>query len=56
MKEFIKVSSVKTTGIRAVPYQFDSQTHCFSGTPECKLKNPFYGLKTHTFSCMGGIL
>ena len=55
MKEFIKESIVNTTGI-GKSHQFESQTHCFPGTPECKLKNPFYGLKTHTFSCMGGIL
>ena len=56
MKAFIKGISVKRTGIGDVPSQFGLQTHCFPGTPECKLNSAFFGLKSVGFSCMGGIL
>lgn len=49
---YLKVSSVKSTDIGSVPYQFGQQTHCFLGTPECKLNFPFCGVKTLPFSCM----
>lgn len=53
MTKYKKVSSVKSTGIGTVPYQFGLQTHCFQGTPECKLNFAFLNTNTHTFSCMG---
>ena len=37
--------------------RFDTQdTHLGAGTPEYKLNSGFRVLKTHTFSCTGGIL
>lgn len=53
---FIKVSSVKRTGVGESNVQFGRQTHCSSWTPVYQLISPILNTKTHTYSCTGGIL
>ena len=54
--KFKSVSSVKRYDVGEPCIVWFATFNTIPRTPEYKLKNPFWGLNPHTFSCTGGIL